>query len=77
VNKLNFAHVVPMMHMMAVVVANHSSVVFLEYAVVNIRQIVVTDVAARISPGFTPNEAVASLSWHMVKRIENLFVGHD
>jgi hypothetical protein len=66
-----------MMHMMAVVVANHSSVVFVECAVVNIRQIVVTDVAARISPGFTPNEAVASLSWNMVKRIENLFVGHD
>lgn len=59
-NDLDFAHIVPVMNMLVIVITNYAAIVFVLQAMVNIRQIVTSDFSFRVDPYLATNQAVAA-----------------
>lgn len=75
-DRFDQSHVVPVMTTMRIVISDNSAIVALEYAMVNIRQIVPRDAATRINPDFTPQAAIAAFFSDEMRFIDNLFISH-
>jgi hypothetical protein len=75
-NDLHFAHVMPMVDFVMIVIADYPAMILVLQAVINIRQIVASDLSICVGPNFVAQETIPALPGYRKSLIDDFLVSH-